>query len=366
MSFVSSVGILILVMLIFAVAITVIVVVNKKKKALAEAAHAQMSYESKTLYHGSEKKVGITGILVALLIVYIVITDFVVPAMNPPATKLPEETIAEVPQCDIPEITTPNGVEIEQGNGLTLTWNPPASPAQGVEYFIAVMQVGKENETYTNVTSKWISALTYEIDSRYFTNAGAYVVTLYAKAQNYLQVQASINVLVDNSYFGFHFKEDYPIEVLVDRDGLSVAPYAYVDTSLFANKKILQIDVPVGSVSAVDENQYFTLWVVNSAMIREGANVMDASYRQYKIYIPVDEITDTEVNKWISIDVSALDIYVGANETLAFMKWDDPVICCFRMEPDYAFGYDLANKGIIQFTHSIYYGVKTESWDGKR
>ena len=84
MSFVTPVGILIPVMLILAVAITVIVVVNKKKKAQLEAAHAQMSYESKTLYHGSEKKVGITGILVALLIVYIVITDFVVPAMNPP------------------------------------------------------------------------------------------------------------------------------------------------------------------------------------------------------------------------------------------------------------------------------------------
>lgn len=269
------------------------------------------------------------------------------------------------PQCGIPTITTPNGVEVEQGNGLTLTWTPPQNPSNGVEYFLAVMEAGKESETYTNVTTEWISKTSCEINSKYFIHAGTYVVTLYARSDGYLQSQTSINVIVDNSYFGFNFKEDYPIDILVDRDDLAVAPYAYVDTSLFANKKIIKIDVPVGSVSAVDENQYFTLWVVKSALIKQGANVTDAFYKQYKIYIPIDEITSTVVNKWISIDVSALNIYVGSDETLAFMKSDDPVICCFKMEPDYAFGYDLANKAILQSTHSIYYGVKTESWNGE-
>lgn len=163
-----------------------------------------------------------------------------------------------------------------------------------------------------------------------------------------------------NETFGTKFKEDYPIASLTLRDNMSVAPYAYTDTTLFAGKKITKIDAPVGTVTAVDENQYFTLWVVKSEAIKVGGDVTSKEYRQYKVYLPKEELTSTTVNKWITIDVSHLNIYVGEDETLAFMKSDDPVICCYAQGKLNDFIYDLAKGGKLQTGQSIYYGIYTE------
>ena len=163
-----------------------------------------------------------------------------------------------------------------------------------------------------------------------------------------------------NETFGTNFKEDYPISALTLRDNMSVAPYAYVDTTLFAGKKITKIDAPIGTVTAVDANQYFTLWVVKSEAVTVGGDVTAYEYRQYKIYLPEEELTGTTVNKWITIDVSHLNIYVGADETLAFMKSDDPVICCYAQGKVNDFVYDLAKAGKLQASQSIYYGIYTE------
>ena len=170
-------------------------------------------------------------------------------------------------------------------------------------------------------------------------------------------------VLPDTEYnetFGTKFKEEYPISALALRDNMSVAPYAYSDTTLFSGKKITRIDAPVGSIKAVDANQYFTLWVVKSAAVKVGGDVTDFEYRQYKIYLPEEELTSTTINKWISIDVSDLNIYVGEDETLAFMKSDDPVICCYSKGQLNNFMYDLAKSALEQKNESIYYGIYTE------
>lgn len=165
-----------------------------------------------------------------------------------------------------------------------------------------------------------------------------------------------------NPTFGTEFKETMPISSLPLRDSMTVAPYAYEDTTLFTNKKITKIDAPVGTVTAVDENQYFTLYVIKSSEVKVGGNFTNAAYREYKVYLPQSELTSTTVNKWISVDVSKQNIYVGADETLAFMKSDDPVICCYASGGGLNFYYDLAKAAKSQVSQSIYYGIYTDEY----
>ena len=63
-----------------------------------------------------------------------------------------------------------------------------------------------------------------------------------------------------NATFGEKFFEEYPLSSLSRSDNMSVAPYAYKDTELFSGKRITKIAAPVGTVTAVDDNQYFTLF----------------------------------------------------------------------------------------------------------
>ena len=160
--------------------------------------------------------------------------------------------------------------------------------------------------------------------------------------------------------FGGDFEEKYPISSLPNTDNMKVAPYAYQDTSLFSNKRITKIAVPVRSVTALDENQYFSLHVIKSATVKKGGIYTSEPYTTHKVYLPKEELTSTTVNKWVSIDLSDQFIYVGEDETLAFMSPDDPVICCYATIPDYNFVYDLGKAGILQPTQSIFYSIYTD------
>ncbi len=163
-----------------------------------------------------------------------------------------------------------------------------------------------------------------------------------------------------NPTFGGDFKEKTPISELTLRDNMPVAPYAYSDTTLFDGKRITRIDVPVGTVKAVDENQYFTLYVVKDTVVKAGGVYTSQPFKSYKIYLPKEELTDTTVNKWISVDVSDQFIYVAEDETLAFMNPTDPVICCYSNEAKYNFIYKLGESGMEQQKQSIYYGIFTD------
>lgn len=163
-----------------------------------------------------------------------------------------------------------------------------------------------------------------------------------------------------NPTFGCDFIEEKPTTSLTKRANLNYAPFTYKDTTLFENKKITKIDVPVATVKAVDENQYFTLWVVKSANISQGSNLTSNDCREYKIFIPKEELTGTTVNEWITIDLSHLNIYVAYGETLAFMKKDDPVNINYDNADDYPFYYKLTSTIGLQNTESIYFGVYTE------
>ena len=163
-----------------------------------------------------------------------------------------------------------------------------------------------------------------------------------------------------NPTFGADFSEKYPISVLTLKDNMSVAPYAYMDTTLFSGKRITKIDAPVATVKALDENQYFTLYVIKSSTVKAGGVFTDAAYKEYKIYLPKEELTSTTVGKWISIDVSDQFIYVGEDETLAFMKSDDPVVCHYANIVAHNFVYDLGKAGKEQKSQSIFYGIYTD------
>lgn len=162
-----------------------------------------------------------------------------------------------------------------------------------------------------------------------------------------------------NAGFGANFENDYPINVLTRVDTLSVAPYAYSDTSLFAGKRITKISVPVATVSAVDANQYFTLWVVKADNVKVGGVVDTTSAKTYKVYLPETELTSTTVDKWITVDLADQFIYVGEDETLAFMKSDDPVVCRYGTSSAYKFIYNLLSSGQSN-SYSIFYGVWTD------
>ncbi len=162
-----------------------------------------------------------------------------------------------------------------------------------------------------------------------------------------------------NATFGNDFETTYPISSLDLTDNMSAAPYAYQDNSLFAGKRITKIAAPVATVSAVDDNQYFTLWVIKAA--QAGQAVDTSSAKSYKVYIPRKEISSTTVNKWITIDLSNQFIYVGKDEIIAFMKSDDTAICKYKQGAyGHPFFYTSNGKWQAQNSQTIFYSIWTD------
>lgn len=126
---------------------------------------------------------------------------------------------------------------------------------------------------------------------------------------------------------------DLPAGALASAPGVNftTAPYAYIDTGLFAGKHITRIGIPVKSVQALDENQIFTL-----SVIKTGSNAYEY-VSQHRLTLPLDQLgAFTTVNKWIYLDV---DIQLADDETLAFGMPDDTV----------SWGYLTTNLGQYNF-----------------
>ena len=117
---------------------------------------------------------------------------------------------------------------------------------------------------------------------------------------------------------------DLPEATLQSANGVvfSTAPYAYLNTSLFAGKHITRIGIPVKSVKALDENQTFTLSVVKTT-----SNAYQY-VSQNTLTLPLDQLGDsTTVNKWIYLDV---DLQLKEDETLAFGMPGDTVSWAYK------------------------------------
>ena len=103
----------------------------------------------------------------------------------------------------------------------------------------------------------------------------------------------------------------------------SVAPFAYTNSELFAGKKITKIGIPVMSVKAIDENQKFTIYVVDKSAIANKTPITISD--TYVLNAKKDDLGNTAstVNKWIYFDV---DIELTENQTLAFGASGDTIV----------------------------------------
>lgn len=133
-------------------------------------------------------------------------------------------------------------------------------------------------------------------------------------------------------------------------------PYAYtVSKDVFSGQKITKIGIPVQSVKAVDENQTFTLSVVDTA---------SQSYTviaQYVLKLPVDQLNSTTVNKWIDVDVSDLNIYVEEGQTLAFGGENDAVTWAWKSGyGDNTYYFRNVNEDWNKSSGGIFFDVHTE------
>jgi len=101
---------------------------------------------------------------------------------------------------------------------------------------------------------------------------------------------------------------------------------AYMDTSLFKNKRITKIGIPVKEVAALDGNQTFSLSIINST-----ASPFEY-VKKYTLKLPQDQLgSSTTINKWIYVDLSHYDIVIGENETLSFGNGNDTVKWAYKV-----------------------------------
>ena len=104
----------------------------------------------------------------------------------------------------------------------------------------------------------------------------------------------------------------------------SSKPFAYQDTELFSGKTITKIGIPVLEVSALDENQKFTLYVIDKTKLAEGAST--TIRRTYTLKLPLDQLgNSTTVNKYVYVDLIDLNITLAEDETLAFYGENDTI-----------------------------------------
>lgn len=104
----------------------------------------------------------------------------------------------------------------------------------------------------------------------------------------------------------------------------SYASFAYENVDLFSGKTITKIGIPIKSVSAIDDNQTFTIYVVDKTKV---ANFQKAEPIKTYVVSPNQEDLGSNasaVNKWVYIDLKT-NIVLSENETLAFASETDTV-----------------------------------------
>ena len=109
------------------------------------------------------------------------------------------------------------------------------------------------------------------------------------------------------------------ISKLTLSNGASVKFMTFQNYTMFAGKTVTQIDIPVRTVSALDENQTFTIAKINF-------NTGEITQKLI-LKIPYSQLSNcstTEINKFVKFE--NLDIQVGQNETLYFGASDNDSI----------------------------------------
>jgi len=137
----------------------------------------------------------------------------------------------------------------------------------------------------------------------------------------------------------------------------SGSPYAYINKALFSGKRISKIGIPVKTVSAIDENQTFTLSVVKTT------SDTYEYVEKYTLKLPLDQLGEsTTVNKWVYVDLSELNILLAEDETLAFGMPTDTVSWGYisKNNTRYNFRSATGKWSAYESSASIYFDVYTE------
>lgn len=136
-------------------------------------------------------------------------------------------------------------------------------------------------------------------------------------------------------------------------------PFAYYN-DYFSTAHITRIGIPVKSVETLDENQTFTV------------SIIDRSTTSYTIKdeivltLPLDQLGEsTDVGKYIYVDV---DIELGENETLGFGSTTDTVDWVFISNQPAGNKYSFRDSGTASWTlnsswtHSLIFDIYGESF----
>ncbi len=142
------------------------------------------------------------------------------------------------------------------------------------------------------------------------------------------------NVLTD-------FPESYIASSSIVRPEYSA--FAYQDVDLFAGKTISKIGIPIKEVSAINDDQTFTIHVVDKHKVASLQKT--APIRTYVVSPRKEDLGSNAgaVNKWVYIDLTDENIVLSENETLAFGSTTDTVKFGFNGK------YDSLGK------HPVYY-----------
>ena len=184
--------------------------------------------------------------------------------------------------CEPVVIMTQNGIELQQGQSLLLSWNAPASPTENVQYYIDI--IDSNQDTRTEVTPFWITDTLYWIDSQFMSHEGTYVVTVYARAAGYGQSQSSVNVVV---------KEHVSTESNSKIEGTVSAYGTGTSTQALANATVklysaMNPSVPIRTVKTDSSGKF-------SFTVSMGSYVLEISADGYRTLISNQTVGEGEI-----------------------------------------------------------------------
>ena len=114
----------------------------------------------------------------------------------------------------------------------------------------------------------------------------------------------------------------------------TAAPFAYQNATFFSGKTLTKIGIPVQSVNAIDNNQTFTLHIVDKTTFQHGKKA--TINRSIQLKLPVEQLgaDKDNVNKFVYIDLIDPDtgkyLVLTENETLAFHSSTDTTTIAYN------------------------------------
>ena len=139
-------------------------------------------------------------------------------------------------------------------------------------------------------------------------------------------------------------------------------PYALADVKTISNGKLVSISIPVVKTGAKDQNGdlIFSIHVIGNS----DAGLKGSVKRSYSIRINAEKYelpeNNTEVYKFIKVDVSSYNIVLNAEETLAFFGQNDTIYPAYLFADNNSI-VTLLNSQFPQATKYYNFGTSNET-----